>query len=90
MFWGLDLARYDCVWCGVGREKKRKRQNIWLGEKIGHNVRSLNFIPYSAWVGGQNATSRSISSLIAGYSMELHTALRGEGGNNQTVLLDAS
>lgn len=46
----------------------------------------MSFIPY----GGQNATSRSILSLTAGFSMELDTAHRGEGGNNQAVLLDAS
>lgn len=33
------------VW---SREEVEEEENVWLGEKIGHSLRSLNFIPYSA------------------------------------------
>lgn len=90
-FWGLDLVKYDCVCdagCG-GRGRGRDRIFGWekrLGKMLGVWISFHTQL----WVGGQNATWPSISSLIAGFSGELDTALRDEGGNNHTVLLGAS
>lgn len=47
MFWGLDVARFDFVMWSAEGEEKEELEKIWLGEKTGHSVRSLNFISCS-------------------------------------------